>query len=222
LFKSVLVTVLPVFDGVTRGHGLLEQFLARQRARVAERLIPPAYRTGRILDVGCGSFPYFLSRTSFAAKVGIDKVVPADGQAQNSPVDPALRLMSFDIAQQDVLPLRDQTVDVVTMLAVFEHLRVDRLVNVLNEVERVLKPGGLYIMTTPAGWTDPILHLLKHVRMVSDVEIDEHQDSYSVKMIRGILARTRLGGAAAEFGYFELGMNIWARVHKPVAPPAET
>lgn len=205
---------------VTRGHGLLESFLASKRARMAERLIPASYRTGRILDVGCGSYPYFLSRVMFAAKVGVDKVIPASGQL-DAPIDPSIHLMSFDIAQSDTLPLHDQTVDVVTMLAVFEHIRKDRLVTLLNEVERVLRPGGIFVMTTPSGWTGPILSVLTVLGMVSKVEIDEHQDSYSAKAIRGIIAQTRLAPMAAEYGYFELGMNIWARISKPVAAPAE-
>jgi SAM-dependent methyltransferase len=200
-------------SSVTRGHGLLERFLAKRRAARAERLIPPAYRTGCILDIGCGSWPYFLSRTAFAAKIGVDKVVRADRQAG---VAPGIRLVSFDVHENDALPLNDGAVDVVTMLAVFEHIRVDRLTVLLNEVERVLKPGGVFVMTTPSGWTGPILEALKRLKMVSADEINEHQDSYSLAKIRAVLAGTRLAGMPAEFGYFELGMNIWARVSKPV------
>ena len=57
----------------TRGSGLLEPFLARLRARKANRLIPPHLRSGRILDIGCGSFPYFLAHTSFAEKFALDQ-----------------------------------------------------------------------------------------------------------------------------------------------------
>lgn len=52
----------------TRGKGYLEPFLARQRARTANRLIPAELRSERILDVGCGTFPYFLLRTEFEKK----------------------------------------------------------------------------------------------------------------------------------------------------------
>jgi hypothetical protein len=47
----------------TRGRGLLEPWLAKMRAQRANRLIPAELRAGRILDIGCGSFPYFLSHT---------------------------------------------------------------------------------------------------------------------------------------------------------------
>ena len=71
----------------TRGSGLLEPFLARLRARKANRLIPAHLRSGRILDVGCGSFPYFLSHTEFAEKFALDQAQrPAEAP---SGVDPA-------------------------------------------------------------------------------------------------------------------------------------
>ena len=71
---------------VTRGHGLLEGFLARRRAGRANRLIRPELRGGRILDIACGSYPLFLSRCTFAERVGIDQV------AEETHVDdPALK-----------------------------------------------------------------------------------------------------------------------------------
>ena len=56
----------------TRGKGLLEPSLARLRANRANQLIPKSLRDGRILDIGCGSYPYFLSHTSFQEKFAID------------------------------------------------------------------------------------------------------------------------------------------------------
>ena len=37
------------------------------------RLIPSHLRSGRILDVGCGSYPYFLAHTEFAEKFALDQ-----------------------------------------------------------------------------------------------------------------------------------------------------
>ncbi|HBE45379.1 MAG TPA: hypothetical protein DDW17_08060 [Deltaproteobacteria bacterium] len=42
---------------------------------MANSFISPYLRQGRILDIGCGSFPYFLKNTEFAEKYGIDKTV---------------------------------------------------------------------------------------------------------------------------------------------------
>lgn len=198
---------------VTRGHGRIEHFLARRRAAIANRLIPQSARSGCILDVGCGSYPYFLSRTAFANKFGIDQVIASDDNDASPSLD-GVQLQHFNIALQDRIPFEDTTFHVVTMLAVFEHIPKDRLVILLNEIERVLKPGGQYILTTPAGWADPILRLLTKIGMVSKVEIDEHQDCYNHKKIRAILDSTKFNGKPLSFGSFELGMNLWATIKK--------
>ncbi len=54
---------------VTRGYGLLENYLNRRRCAVANRLIPSSLRKGRILDIGCGTFPSFPYSTSFAVNM---------------------------------------------------------------------------------------------------------------------------------------------------------
>lgn len=193
-------------NGVTRGGGLLESWLARLRADQAERLIPDALRSGAILDIGCGRTPYFLARTEFASKIGLDR--------DPAPASSGLKLIGFDLRGQDRLPAGDGSVSVVTMLAVFEHLPEARLLALLDEIDRVLIPGGVLILTTPAGWTAPLLDILKAVGLVSAVEIEEHEASYSIPMIRQLISRTRLAEYEAEFGTFELGMNIHARFTK--------
>lgn len=197
-------------ERVTRGHGLLEAFLSKLRARQANALIRPEHRRGRVLDVGCGSFPFFLSTTRFAEKYGIDKMV-ADGGAGRTA---GVQLASHDFYKVDRLPFPDNHFDVVTMLAVFEHIRVDRLTLLLSDIHRVLKPAGSYIMTTPSGWTGPVLTTLKVARLVSSEEIDEHEDSYSAAKIRAIMARTPFQPQKTQIGYFELGMNVWLRAEK--------
>lgn len=58
---------------MTRGFGLLESFLSRQRGRKADSLIPIAARRGRILDIGCGVSPSFLMDVGFREKFAVDK-----------------------------------------------------------------------------------------------------------------------------------------------------
>ncbi len=202
---------------VTRGYGLLEAYLARQRANIADRLVPASLRHGRILDIGCGGEPYFLPRTEFAEKIGVDKVV--DEPTANAR-HASIRLMHFDINASNHLPFPSESISVVTMLAVFEHVRVDRLIALINEIERLLRPGGAYIVTTPAGWTAPILTLMKWLRLVSPVEIDEHQDAYSRAKIRYVLQHSRFAGGPIYFGSFELLMNTWMVVTKSESPPS--
>ncbi len=203
----------PSAKSVTRGYGLLEAFLAKKRAGMANSLIPPQLRTGRILDIGCGTSPYFLRNTLFAERYGLDKVAQQDSEGGTRGSDNIV-LANFDIEQEEKLPFEDDHFDVVTMLAVFEHILPERLPAVTAEIRRILKPGGIYILTTPAWWTDGILRPMARLGLVSAAEIEEHKDSYSPKKISSILQQGGFAAEAIRTGYFELGMNIWARAEK--------
>ena len=60
---------------VTRGTGLIEPWLSDHRARKANELIPRHLRDGRILDIGCGSYPYF-SHTRISIKNLVSNNLP--------------------------------------------------------------------------------------------------------------------------------------------------
>jgi len=112
------------------------------------------------------------------------------------------------------LPFEDGYFDVVTMLAVFEHIDPVKLGTIVSEIGRVLKPGGMYILTTPAAWTHHLLLFLATLRVVDPVQIAEHRDAYSHETIAGILQRGGFSQAAMRFGYFEAFMNVWVTARK--------
>src|SRR3989344_6824261 len=118
---------------VTRGNGLLGSYLAGRRASMANKLIPDSHRHGRILDIGCGTSPYFLSHTHFKEKFGIDTVIKQNERGQD------VALKHFDVEEGKPLPFEGENFEVVTMLAVFEHIKPQYLPKLLNEAYRVLK-----------------------------------------------------------------------------------
>lgn len=187
----------------TRGHGLLEPLLARLRARQADRLIPAALRQGRILDIGCGSYPYFLAHTSFREKYAIDQLSPAG-------VPPEIRWHTLDLNSSPQLPFEDAHFAAVTLLAVAEHLEPASLVTLLGEVRRVLAPGGRTVLTTPPPWSDRLLHLMAKVGLVSAEEIAEHTYAYDQARLGWCLGRAGFDMDKLELGYFELRWNLWA------------
>lgn len=191
----------------TRGHGLLEPYLARLRAQQAEYLIPDAARSGRILDVGCGSSPYFLAHTHFAEKVAIDQFPPAQ-----PPPDIAWHVL--DLNQSPELPFSDDFFSVVTLLAVVEHLNPDGLVELFRESRRVLLPGGLLVLTTPAAWSNRLLQWMARVSLVSREEIDEHVYAYTLPLLGWYFGAAGFPMTKTRFGYFELGLNLWATATK--------
>src|ERR1700694_594948 len=120
-------------NSYTRGSGLLEGFLTKQRAKKAESFIPENFRKGRILDIGCGYVPFFLTSTRFKEKYGMDPSLNATLIKQNS-----LKLYKAEISDKRLF-FKDEFFDIVTMLAVFEHIEYEKLIKVLEEIRRILK-----------------------------------------------------------------------------------
>jgi len=190
----------------------VENFLAGKRCLQADKHIPPSHRQGRILDIGCGTYPLFLMRTSFAEKYGIDKLID-HGYLKSRQV-PGVRLAHHNIEAGGALPFEDDFFDVVTMLAVYEHVEYDRLIDILDEIYRVLKPGGIHVATTPTAWTDRLLKGMARVRLVSPAEIEEHKVAYTRSRLLSMFRRTLFEARSVECGYFEMSMNLWVRAAK--------
>jgi len=194
----------------TRGFGFLEPLLARKRAEIADSLIPQNYRKGALLDIGCGRYPLFLSKTDFGEKHGLDKSI----DEKHLPKDKHLVLRSYDLECADELPYEDDRFNVITMLAVLEHLDPGSVSKILSEVHRILRSGGICIITTPASWTDPLLRFLAKLKLVSSVEINEHKDVYSPRKVYSKLHAAGFAMKHITCGYFEIHMNIWAKATK--------
>src|SRR5512143_3022713 len=145
-------------DKYTRGKGLLEPLLARLRTQRANRLIPDDVRAGRILDIGCGSYPYFLAHTAFKEKFAVDQLPLAREAATRNRIE----FFELNLNQEPRLPFEGDYFDVVSLLAVVEHLDPASMALLFKECRRVLKPGGLVVLTTPAAWSDGLLHTMAH------------------------------------------------------------
>lgn len=192
-------------ERVTRGSGLLEAFLARQRTRRADRLIPAELRNGRLLDVGCGSYPFFLVSTRFAEKFGIDQVATSLNSHHRE-----IKVTRQDLGSDPTLPFDDGFFDAVSMLAVYEHVEASSLGRLLEQVHRVLKPNGMFVLTTPAPWAEWPLKVMAVTRLVSSVELEEHKDIYPPGEIETSLEAAGFDRERIRVGYFEMRMNIWA------------
>ncbi len=198
-------------QNVTRGHGLLEKFLAKKRSKMANSLIPLNNRKGRILDIGCGSFPVFLLGVDFAEKYGMDKV---NSDQKNILLNQGISFLEYDIEYQNNMPYQSNFFDVVTILAVFEHIEPKKTLVILNEIYRILKPEGVCILTTPSIWAVLPLKIMAKMRLVSSTELVEHKYAYKPFELMTIFEKTPFAKENLQLGYFELGMNIWVTVKK--------
>lgn len=193
---------------IVEGYGPLDMFLAEQRYKVAKRRIYSAQKSGRILDIGCGSVPLFLTSVDFAEKYGLDKNI------ESGVTEQGIVLINHYIEKEENLPFKENFFDVVSMLAVFEHIEPEQLVRIHREINRILKLGGIYVMTTPAFWTDGLLKFLAKLRLISGVSISEHKDSYNRSKVSSVLQDAGFTKNNLQFGFFELFMNMWGTAVK--------
>jgi 2-polyprenyl-3-methyl-5-hydroxy-6-metoxy-1,4-benzoquinol methylase len=101
-------------------------------------------------------------------------------------------------------------VDVVTMLAVLEHLHHPE--NVAAECYRLLKPGGLMLLTVPSPTNKPLLELLAALRLVRPDMIEQHEHYFSHQELHGLAQQA--GFNEIDIKPFEFGLNTFMKAVK--------
>jgi len=189
---------------------LFEPLLAQLRAQKANSLIPLHSRSGRILDIGCGSYPYFLAHTTFKEKFSIDQSPLYDH------VLTQLEISSYtlDLNSQPNLPFEDDFFNAVTLLAVVEHLDPQSMARLFSEIRRTLRLGGVIVLTTPAAWSAGMLNFMARVGLLSIEEIHEHVYTYTLPLIGWYFGQAGFEMNQIRFGYFEMLLNVWAVAEK--------
>ena len=98
------------------------------------------YSNGILLDVGCGDKPYRnLTQSLNSMHIGIDHPV-----SLHNKVNVGIFCTSYDIS------LASHSIDTILCAAVLEHL--EKPSKALNEIFRILKPGGCLIKSAPLFW----------------------------------------------------------------------
>lgn len=111
----------------------------------------------RVLDLGCGSGYYLIKmkeELEIAELYGADISKNSINEANKLGINGSC--LDLD---KDVLPYHDNSLDLIISIDVIEHLFNPDLY--LKEINRVLKPGGLFFIVTPnLGWWFNIIGLL--------------------------------------------------------------
>lgn len=109
----------------------------------------PADRGAALLDLGCG----YGALLHFAREAGYTNLRGVDGSPQQ--VAAARRLGIAGVEEGDLRDMlgahADASLDVVVAFDVIEHFTRDELLPFVDEVHRVLKPGGRWIIHVPNG-----------------------------------------------------------------------
>lgn len=121
-------------------------FVTRQRA--VEALLDPVTK-GVVLDIGCGTgdlVPFYVKKKTIYT--GLDLSPQMVERAKNNySKEVSAGIAKFVAGDCENLPFESGSVDVLSAVALIEYLPDSG--KVLNEVKRVLKPGGYALITVP-------------------------------------------------------------------------
>lgn len=180
----------------------LEPLLRWMRLR---RVMPHIPNNSILLDVGCGTTSTFLRAISPHIKQGLG----VDFKVENARFN---NLQTTQLVLDSQLPFESSSFDVVTMLAVLEHIENEH--QILNEIYRVLVPGGKLIITVPSVWSQPVLEFLAYkLKIVSEAEIRDHKRYYNRRKLKTVLVEIT-GFQEFHHQYFQFGMNNFCTVVK--------
>ncbi len=141
----------------------LDRAIQLLRIKKAVQFIPDG---ASVLDIGCMEgelFKYLGDR--IGSGIGVDPRLP-------SPVRTPRYTLIRGRWPEDVPPT--MAFDVVTLLAVIEHLPEDILAIFSSRCAQMMKPGGRLILTVPSPFVDVLLRVLKTLRLMDAIAFEEH------------------------------------------------
>lgn len=158
---------------------------------------------GTLVDIGCDEPPTLLKlyQDKMQKCIGLDIVAKPrkDGN---------LEIKQADL--QKKLPLGDRTADVITMLAVLEHM--NHPLEMVTEAYRILKPNGVFLVTVPSPTNKPLLELLAILRLVRPEMIHQHQNYFTHEKLHQLFKLA--GFSQVSVTSFELGFNTFVKAVK--------
>ena len=156
----------------------------------------------RHLDIGCGPGTFIGSLGPGHDSTGVDI---APGQIAYARVHHAAAHRAFDTIGPGRLPFDGASFDAVTLIELIEHLSADDARALLAEALRVLRPGGILLVSTPNyGGLWPVVEALVN-RLGATSYADQHIARYD---------RASLGDAISRAG----GAGISVRAYMGLAP----
>jgi SAM-dependent methyltransferase len=179
----------------------IDRVLQDWRIRRAAHWIPQG---ARVLDVGCFDARLFRRLGDrLDSGVGVDPLLPVSE-----------RDSMFTLLREPFPSARvpGPQFDVITMLAVLEHLEASELVEWSRAARDLLRPGGLVVATVPSPAVDGILRVLIRLRIVDGMEVDQHHGAEPEAIVDAFASA---GFAIVESKRFQFGLNNLFVLRKP-------
>lgn len=181
-------------------NGWLESILQELRIWKISPFLP---KGGVLVDVGCDDPQVLINKVRSQMKlcVGIDIVVTPK------------KFENVELLQQDLqkkIQYPSDSADAVTMLAVLEHMKHPQ--DMLREAFRILKKGGVLLVTVPSPASQKVLEIAAPLKIVRQEMIDQHENYFTLEDLRSIAKSA--GFQTIHVEHWEFGVNTFLRAVK--------
>ncbi len=124
-------------------------------------------RGDRVLDIGCADGTLFHLVPDLGQSVGVEPGLDVASL-------PRIPNVSFYSGYfPDALP-GPMTFDVITMLAVLEHVPAEQQAPLARACASHLKPGGRLVITVPSPAVDYVLAVLQWLKIIDGMSLEQH------------------------------------------------
>lgn len=180
------------------GFYLFESLLKEIRFRTVKNWIP---KGGILVDIGCGNSSLILNKLCHYMDfcIGVDEDV-------DPTVTGNIQLVQHEIKKK--IPIESELAHVVTLLASLEHMKYPQAIT--QEVFRILKPGGVCLLTVPSPIAKPFLNLFSWLRLVDPHMIEQHQTYFSKKELRDLFSRAGFRQISVNYSFFSFHLRLRA------------
>jgi ubiquinone/menaquinone biosynthesis C-methylase UbiE len=176
------------WDWHSRSVSLQNQYFASVMAPgIVQYLKKKGLIKGDVLDYGCGTGHLLEQMVKiegvnfYGLDFSADSIAATRETTQNNP-----NLKQLVVAVDLPSAYKDASFDTITLIETIEHLQDDKLHETLNELYRLLKPGGKLFITTPFNEDlDRNLHFCPFC--TTEFHHIQHMQSYTAERLSGLL-----------------------------------
>jgi 2-polyprenyl-3-methyl-5-hydroxy-6-metoxy-1,4-benzoquinol methylase len=168
-----------------------------------QKVIPRMKFGGNLVDIGCDHPAVFINRVRHK----MDKCIGLDIAVTSQQYD-NVQIKPIDIEKTVGLP--SQSADVITMMAVLEHMKYPQAI--AKECFRILKPKGVWLVTVPTRKNKPLLELLAKMGLLRQEMIDQHENYFTHQDLTRLAYSAGFSEITVES--FEWGLNTFMKAEK--------
>ena len=179
----------------------VDRFIQRLRIKQVEPFIHPS---DSVLDVGTADGALFRVLHYLKDGTGIDP------EAEPGSLENATLIRGFF---PEALPPNRQY-DIITMLAVLEHIQPDAQSQLAKDCFERLRPSGRLLITVPSPQVDDLLSLMKAVKLIDGMSLEQH---YGYNTAETPKLFCSAGFTLQKASKFQFGLNNLFVFDKPAA-----